>query len=68
MLYTYTVLFQVIFKATTGSSYTSDIAIDDIYFTKGSCRGEKFSFENASKESGGNRQIQTVHIRIWVTF
>ncbi|XP_022800385.1 MAM and LDL-receptor class A domain-containing protein 1-like isoform X4 [Stylophora pistillata] len=45
--------FYVIIEAVVGKSYTSDIGIDDIYFTKGSCRGENLAFEVNSTESGG---------------
>ena len=45
--------FQVIIEGVVGKSYTGDIGIDDIYFTKGSCRGEKLAFADNSTNSGG---------------
>ena len=44
---------QIVIEGVAGYSYTGDIAIDDIYFTKGSCHGEKFAFQNDSKDTGG---------------
>ena len=37
--------FQILFEGVVGPSYLSDIAVDDIYLTKGTCchlRQEKF--------------------------
>ncbi|XP_078360932.1 MAM and LDL-receptor class A domain-containing protein 1-like isoform X3 [Oculina patagonica] len=47
--------YYIIFEAVVGSSYSGDIAIDDIYFTKGSCNGESFSFQNDSTEDTGGK-------------
>lgn len=42
------------FEAVAGGGYLGDIAIDDIHFSKGSCKGESFSFQNESgSENGG---------------
>lgn len=45
--------YYVIIEGVVGRSYTGDIGIDDIYFTKGSCRGEKLAFVDNSTNSGG---------------
>ena len=51
--------FQIIFEGIAGSNFTGDIAIDDIYFTEGSCNRESFTFENVSEDNGG--KYWTIH-------
>lgn len=45
---------QIKIEGVVGGSYTGDLAIDDISFTKGSCRGEKFAFlsDNSTDTKG----------------
>ena len=45
--------FQIIFEGIAGSSFTGDIAIDDIYFTEGPCNRESFEFDNVSEDPVG---------------
>jgi len=45
--------YYIIFEGVVGTSYTGDIAIDDIYFTEGSCNGESFEFKNVSDDTRG---------------
>jgi len=46
-------LLQIIIEGVTGNSYTGDIAIDEISFVKGSCRGEPVPTVD-EEESGKN--------------
>ena len=44
-----------------GRSYTGDIAIDDIHFVKGTCRGESLSFENETESGNAGRRFFSNH-------
>ncbi|KAK3744940.1 hypothetical protein QZH41_020411, partial [Actinostola sp. cb2023] len=55
--------YQVVFEATTGPSYQSDLAIDDIYIQKGSCCDMKSELNTLDQT--GNCNFGNNHFCAW---
>ena len=51
---------QIIFEGIRGSSYTGDIAIDEISFVRGSCRGEPVPSEDEGEDENTKGESKTI--------